>query len=283
MPRRRVGKLPASVVGMDLQALPPTLHAGMPPRVAPPLPPPPRAWSLERPWALFLDLDGTLCAFEDDPANVRLSEAQQRLLGDLRARLDGALCIVSGRGQPDLSRIVSGLDVAHVGDHGHHEGSLATAVRRQLDKAELAMRKLACDRHGVWVERKASSCALHYRRAPECEKPLQVAVRLAVDPLSHLRLLEGHCVLEVTARGSNKGAALRRCMQQAPFEGRLPVAVGDDATDEDAFVAAAAMGGFGVAVGPRRSQAASYALHDCLAVDAWLAGLAFGLREPGDA
>ena len=264
--------------------MPPASLAGSIPRVAPALPPPPSCWSSERPWALFLDLDGTLCAFEDDPANVRLSAAQQRLLHDLRVRLGGALCIVSGRGQSDLARMLSGVELPYIGDHGQHgEGTLAAAVRRQLDKAELAMRKLACDRHGVWVERKASSCALHYRRAPDCEKQLQVAVRLAVDPLSHLRLLEGHCVLEVTARSANKGAALRRCMQDAPFEGRLPVAVGDDATDEDAFVAATALGGFGVAVGPRASAAARYALRDCLAVDAWLAGLAFGVQERGDA
>jgi trehalose 6-phosphate phosphatase len=124
---------------------------------------------------------------------------------------------------------------------------------------------------------------LHYRRAPECETQLIVALRLAVDTLSHLRLLEGHCVLEVTARASNKGAALHRMMEQPAFAGRLPVAVGDDATDEDAFVAAAALGGFGVAVGPRTSIAARHALADCLAVDAWLAGLAFGLRDANDA
>jgi trehalose 6-phosphate phosphatase len=259
------------------------VRAGLPPSL-PRLPPPPRCWAAERPWAMFLDLDGTLCLFEDDPGNVRLSQAQKRLLTDLHARLGGALVIMSGRSQADLGRIVAGLPLQHIGDHGQHgDAALAPAVRRQLDKAELAMRKLACDRAGVWVERKASSCALHYRRAPECETQLRLAARLAVDALAQLRLLEGQCVLEVTARASNKGAALRRTMALPAFEGRLPVAVGDDVTDEDAFLAAAALDGFGVAVGPRPSAAARYALADCLSVDAWLAGLAFGLREFPDA
>lgn len=250
------------------------------PRRTPALPPPPRAWTAERPWALFLDLDGTLCPFADDPGAVTLSQAQQRMLQDLHARLGGALAILSGRAHDDLARILDGLPLHAFGDHGHDPAAtLAHGVRRQLDKAEAALRKLACERDGVWVERKPASCALHYRRAPGCETQLRVAARLALEPLSQLRLLEGQRVLEATARDGNKGAALRRAMALPAFEGRLPVAVGDDVTDEDAFLAAAALGGFGVAVGPRASQAAAHALADCLSVDAWLAGLAFGLRE----
>lgn len=257
-----------------------TPHAGPPAPRAPALPPPPRAWSQERPWAMFLDLDGTLCPFADDPADVRLSQAQQRMLADLHVRLDGALAILSGRTHADLARIVDGLPLHFAGDHGHApEAALSPALRRQLDRAEQALRKLAADRPGVWVERKISSCALHYRRVPECEMQLRVAARLAVDAYSQLRLLEGNRVLEVTARAGNKGAALRRAMAMPAFEGRPPVAVGDDVTDEDAFLAATALGGFGVAVGARPSQAARHALPDCLSVDAWLAGLAFGLRE----
>src|SRR5688572_13190207 len=89
-------------------APPPLLHVSMPP--------PPRGWSAERPWAMFIDLDGTLCPFEDDPGNVHLSAAQQRLLTDLAVRLEGALCILSGRAQDDLARIVGDLAVERVGD-----------------------------------------------------------------------------------------------------------------------------------------------------------------------
>jgi trehalose 6-phosphate phosphatase len=46
--------------------------------------------------------------------------------------------------------------------------------------------------------------------------------------------------------------------------------VGDDLTDEHAFEAAAALGGFGVLVGPVRATAARYRLEDVEAVGAWL-------------
>jgi trehalose 6-phosphate phosphatase len=248
------------------------------------LSPPPRHWRANAPWALFLDLDGTLCEFVDDPFAVTLSVAQKRLLHDLHARLQGALCVLSGRGANDLARVLGDVPVLRVGDHGRDsETALAPAVLRQLDAAEMVMRKLACDRTGVWVERKPASCALHYRQAPQCETQLIVAVRLAVDAMPGLRLLEGHRVLEVTSPAGNKGAALRRVMQSAPFADRCPVAVGDDVTDEDAFIAAAALGGFGVAVGARPSVAARHGLSDCTAVDAWLQELAYGLPEPDDA
>ena len=39
-------------------------------------PPPP-----SRDWALFLDLDGTLCGYRDIPADVALSPPQQAVLG----------------------------------------------------------------------------------------------------------------------------------------------------------------------------------------------------------
>jgi trehalose 6-phosphate phosphatase len=65
-------------------------------------------------------------------------------------------------------------------------------------------------------------------------------------------------------------------MQQSNFSGRVPVAIGDDVTDEDAFVAAASLGGFGIAVGPRPSNAARFRMADTHAVNAWLASLAAG-------
>jgi trehalose 6-phosphate phosphatase len=67
-------------------------------------------------------------------------------------------------------------------------------------------------------------------------------------------------------------------MDQPPFRGRRPVVVGDDLTDEVAFAAADAMGGFGIVVGPRSPTAARYRLPDPPSVHAWLARLAEGER-----
>jgi trehalose 6-phosphate phosphatase len=120
------------------------------------------------------------------------------------------------------------------------------------------------------LEDKGAGIALHYRHAPPCEEEVRgVARALAAE--HRLRLLYGKMVVEILAGETTKGDALIELMQGAPFAGRIPVAVGDDVTDEDAFAAALRLGGVGVLVGPSRATAARCALPDVAAVRAWLA------------
>ena len=80
----------------------------------------------------------------------------------------------------------------------------------------------------------------------------------------------GKCVVELVEGRADKGSAVRALMQTAPFEGARPIFLGDDTTDEAGFAACEALGGFGVAVGERESEAARYALENVEAVYRWL-------------
>ncbi|WP_257389558.1 trehalose-phosphatase, partial [Tahibacter caeni] len=225
-------------------------------------------------WGLFLDLDGTLCGYRDDPADVALTPRLRALLARLAARLDGAVCILSGRSAADLQRLLDGLPLPQVAEHGGAGiAELDAGYRVQLDAVEAALREIAAANPGTWVERKPSSCVLHYRAAAGRAECLRTAVMPLLPAHPALRLLQGVFVYEFAARGRDKGTALTAQMQRAPFAGRVPVAVGDDVTDEDAFAAAAALQGFGVAVGPRVSASARFGLADADAVEEWIAGL----------
>ena len=248
--------------------------------------PPPATMPSAPGWALFLDLDGTLCPYEADPAAVALLRTQRTLLDALAHRLEGAVCVLSGRRGDDLNRALGDATVVRCGEHG--QGTDASPTPQAHAELRLAHQRLLelAGRHvedGVWVEAKAASCALHYRRCPQLAESLIAAVRSHASRLFEVRLLEGKDVLEFVPRGASKGAALRGFMLQPPFRGRIPVAVGDDVTDEDAFIAASALSGFGVAVGARPSQAARYRLSDCFAVNAWLDALATAPTEFRDA
>lgn len=235
------------------------------------VPPPPPADN----WALFIDFDGTLCSYRDIPADVVLTPAQEALLQQLWQRLDGAVCVLSGRSGAELKRIFSGVSLKLVGDHGATRGTAHDEVfLAELDKADAALRELAAAQPGTWVERKPASCALHYRQVPDRAVCLRAAMETWPMRWSRLRLLDGHDVFEWTSAAQSKGTALATLMQQPPFHGRIPVAVGDDVTDEDAFAVARTLGGFGVAVGPRHSHSATFALSDAVAVNQWLAATA---------
>jgi trehalose 6-phosphate phosphatase len=234
---------------------------------------PPQRLSGGAGWALFLDLDGTLCPFREDPQAVQLTAVQQGMLARLAQRLDGAMCVVSGRSNDDLDRALGQLDVDRCGEHGHQRDAQVTAVtREELREAEQAVRAVAglFEGDGIWVESKATSCAVHYRCAPRFADCLLKMMRAVAEFYPQLRLLEGQSVIELASRHMNKGQALRRYMQRAPYRGRCPVAVGDDRTDEDAFLAATSLGGFAVSVGVRYSPSARYWLPDAFAVNDWL-------------
>lgn len=238
----------------------------------PPVPTPPADWSL------FLDLDGTLCPLVDDPAQVRLSAAQGRLLARLHTLLGGALCVLSGRSLADLERIFAGLPVHLIGAHGAETTAFPpldlAAADAELRRLIAPLSELLRDHPGVWLEDKGHALALHYRQRPELGEPLARAARALAADAHGLRLLHGNHVVELLPRAVSKGDALRSVMQHPDFAGRTPVAVGDDVTDEEAFVAAQALDGFGVQVGDREPSRARYRLPCVVLANSWLDALA---------
>src|SRR5690606_28281496 len=106
------------------------------------------------------------------------------------------------------------------------------------------------------IEDKGAALALHYRRAPEhAEAVRRIAAELAER--HGLSLIEGKMVVELKHGQRTKGDAVAAFMADPPFAGRIPVAVGDDVTDEDAFAAVEQLGGVAILVGAPRATAAS--------------------------
>jgi trehalose 6-phosphate phosphatase len=58
-------------------------------------------------------------------------------------------------------------------------------------------------------------------------------------------------------------------LRERPFRGRLPVFVGDDATDEAGFATVNRLGGISIKVGPGRT-AACWRLRNVRTVEQWL-------------
>lgn len=229
--------------------------------------------------SLFLDLDGTLLELLDRPDEVVADDDLRALLLRLSARLDGRIAIVSGRSLAQLDAILGpvGQAIALSGSHGceHRWRGVCERPERptSLDVAAARFGAFAAHRAGVMLEEKSFGVALHYRMAPDAEAEARsLAAGLAGD--TGLEVQPGKMMVELRRPGSDKGDAVRRLMRHEPMSGSLPVFVGDDITDETAFEAARALGGYGVLAGPPRESAARFRLPDPAAVRAWLSGMA---------
>jgi trehalose 6-phosphate phosphatase len=195
--------------------------------------------------AVFLDYDGTLTPIVARPDLAVLLKPARDTLIRLASRWPVA--ILSGRDLSDVRSMVGIDGIAYAGSHGFD--ILLPDGRTQqrgaeyvsaLDAAEEELRRVVEERgSGAWVERKRFAIAVHVRQVAELSVPeleRAVAEVAAGDPT--LRITGGKKVFELRpATDWDKGVALRFLLGALGLEGAevLPIYVGDDETDEDAF------------------------------------------------
>lgn len=238
-----------------------------------------------RPPAVFLDYDGTLSPIVDRPERAVLPPATREAVERLARRCPVA--VVSGRDLVDVRDKVGVPGLWYAGSHGFdiagptgaHVHPDAGARLAALDAAEQELRAALAGVEGVLFERKRFSLAVHHRLVDDARVPeVEDAVVAARDRHDGLRIGRGKRVLELLPDLPwDKGAAVRWLLDVLGPE-RLPVYLGDDVTDEDAFRAIAA-DGVGVVVldGPRPT-AARYRVADPDEARALLEALAAALE-----
>lgn len=222
---------------------------------------------------VFIDYDGTLTPIVDDPEDARLAEEARDLLERLKER--STVVVVSGRDLDDVRQMVGvdGLDYA--GSHGFDIVE-ADGTRHQygeeylpaLDEAEEQLRPLLGDIPGARLERKRFAIACHFR---QCDDDDVVAVEEAVEDVAggqpRLRTTGGKRILELRPDLDwDKGRALLWFLETLGLDRDdvVPLYVGDDLTDEDAFDAIRERGIAVVVRGEddERPTSAHYALAD---------------------
>lgn len=235
-----------------------------------PLPPP-------RPdWAYFFDIDGTLVHITDSPTAVRLDDDLRRLIETLHHSSGGAMALISGRSIADIDRLFPGTRLPAAGQHGTERRDSAGVIHRhafpvqQLEWARERLVAAAAGKPGLLVEDKGLSLALHYRRAPQLAGYAHRVVRSLLRRVGPRYCIQnGKRVVELRPTGKDKGVAVSEFMREAPFVGRAPVFVGDDATDEYGFATVNRLGGYSIKVG-RGPTVARWRLPNVEAVQRWL-------------
>jgi len=236
-----------------------------------------QAPTLQGQCAFFLDIDGTLLDIADHPALIRVDGDLVRLLKALGRAADGALALISGRPITDIDRLLSDSAFCVAGQHGAERRDFSGTMHRHvvsraaLEEARRRFRIMAAGHPALVLEDKGVNFALHFRSVPELSREAQDAVRgLARELGGEFEVQLGKMVVELRPTGKDKGVAISEFLAEAPFQGRTPVFVGDDLTDEIGFELINRAGGHSVKVGEGES-AARWRLPDSAAVRAWLA------------
>jgi len=199
--------------------------------------------------------------------------------------------ILSGRDLADVRAMVDTDGLWFAGSHGfdisapdgtHIELDEADPHRNALTAAADDLERAVVSIPGAWVERKRYADAVHFRQVEDASIPdLEAAVDRALATHPGLRKTGGKGIFELRPDVDwDKGRALWSLFERAGLHRSevLPVFVGDDLTDEDAF-AALGTDGVGIVVADDgRVTAAGYRLTDPDEVRGFLGDVA-SLRE----
>jgi trehalose 6-phosphate phosphatase len=205
-------------------------------------------------WALFLDIDGTLIDLAETPESIVVPPELPFDLHRLSATLGGALALVTGRALPFADQLFRPYVFPIAGLHGAERRDAAGMTSRVEVGADFETLKAALAREamqwpGVLIENKGAAVAAHYRRAPEQREVVEAAMNRYLEMAGpDFTLQRGKMVVEIRPSRASKGHALMAFLNEAPFQDRKPIAIGDDVTDEAMFRVVNEMGGHSIRV-----------------------------------
>jgi alpha,alpha-trehalase len=206
---------------------------------------------------LFLDYDGTLSPIVCNPDAASLVDGAAEAL-----ELVAAVCpvaILSGRDLADIRARVGIPGLWYAGSHGfeltgpdgtYHQNDAAAVSVPLLERAAAELTDGLARIPGVRVEHKRFAVAVHYREvAPEHVDDI-VALAHKLGQRDGLRATSGRMLVELRPDIDwDKGTTLAWIRDRIdPVGALLPIYIGDDLTDEDAFDAVH-FDGIGIVVG----------------------------------
>jgi|GEM_PF-2437026 len=223
---------------------------------------------LSGPLAIVLDFDGTLTRIRRQASAPRMSKARVELLSRLAKDPGIEVIILSGRPMDFLAERAQIPGVRLIPERGIH---LKPKFEKAKDRliTELAAVQVILETQldpypGASIEAKPTSLVFHYRNvAPKMRKQAIMDVRMeTLDTLKDqgmLTLVPGRMMLEfLPANLPDKGDAIRHLMESsdATF-----IFIGDDATDEPGFEAAAKRGFGAIVISSEKEPGTSAKYH----------------------
>jgi len=228
----------------------------------------------------FFDYDGTLTPIVSRPEKAILSKETRALLLALKKNPKFLLAIVSGRSLKDIRKLVGLKGVYYVGNHGLKVFAPKRGIKKlvpekvvpELGRIRDRLNNQLKDVDGIFIEDKGYILAIHYRNVdPRQVPPIFIALKQEIkDSMVPLCLGHGKMVFEIRPQSMvDKGTAVLGLLDQVNQDGLLPIYIGDDQTDEDAFKPLKKIG-VTIFVGLPSHSSAQYYVNDPLEVHHFL-------------
>ncbi|MGB5978983.1 MAG: bifunctional alpha,alpha-trehalose-phosphate synthase (UDP-forming)/trehalose-phosphatase, partial [Cyclobacteriaceae bacterium] len=193
---------------------------------------------------IFLDYDGTLSPFVDDPKDAYPDSELKEILETLGSMQENRVVVISGRDRTTLENWLGDMPIDLICEHGvwlrrqNEDWTTIEFMTNDWKSEILKVLELYVDRTpGSFIEEKDYSLVWHYRKV---ETGLgELRTRELTSHLKYLttniglQVLEGDMVLEIKSLEVNKGRGAKKWLTDFPAE--FIFAVGDDETDEDMF------------------------------------------------
>lgn len=223
--------------------------------------------------AVFLDFDGTLSPIVSHPSDAELPAGTRAVLARLAQLCPVA--VISGRGLADVRARVQLDRLSYAGNHGFELAIAGQPVRLHPDaeagaqsirSAAQVLQHETARWDCVVFEDKGATLTVHYRRCDATDgERLRHRIHELMERFPELEARLGKSVVEIRpASPWGKGKAVNWLLAELGLKRShvLPIFIGDDVTDEDAFEELAD-NGIGIRVGaPDEPTAARYRLAD---------------------
>lgn len=193
---------------------------------------------------LFIDYDGTLTGFHEDPQKASPDEGLYDLLDRFMELENTVTFLISGRDKDTFSKWFLDRKYNMIVEHGvwisrggEAFKKLENVKKDWMGKIRPVLESFVDRTPGSFIEEKNYSLAWHYRktdpdfgqkRATELDTVLRSLI--ANDDLS---ILNGNKVMEIKSSNVNKGRAAMRIFAEEEYD--FVFAIGDDWTDEFMF------------------------------------------------
>jgi len=233
---------------------------------------------------LYLDYDGTLAPFAPTPDDVLPNEEVIGLISQLADSPNVRVSIVSGRRLGHIRKLLPIKGILLAGTYGVEmqlpDGSEVhrisyEAIRPTLDSLKSRWQELTDAKEGFYLEDKGWALAIHARKAEEKEglQVLESAEKMLTQGVlgEHLQKIHSYRFLEIGPTNADKGHALRYLFDNYHWEAAIPIYLGDDDKDEEAFQVINEHDGHSILVSKEiRKTRARYILDSPTEVHQWL-------------